>query len=347
MIVNGAEAVKLALAEVLKKDERSLTFGLGINDPGRVFGTTTGLVEEFGESRVFETPTSEAAMTGVGVGLAISGRRVVHSHQRMDFALLAMDQIVNSAAKWRYMFGDTFTVPYLTRMIIGRGWGQGPTHSQNFESWLAHVPGLRVIVPATVQDLYDGITALLTTDEPIVFIEHRWLHVAKGELQFDKSQTRHLAPNYYPSERAPDLTIATWGLATFDCLAAKGRLESEFGLNAEIVQIRELSQSSVDEVVRASQKTDRLLVAANSWGPASFASHVLACSLSAADSGKMKGKALTHPFSPEATTLRQLNEFHVSDWRVVNACLELVGHEKRVRSEPPVDQPKGFNFGPF
>jgi pyruvate dehydrogenase E1 component beta subunit len=347
VIVNGAEAIRLAIAEVLRRDERSLTFGLGINDPGRVFGTTLGLVEEFGESRVFESPTSEAAMTGVGVGLAISGRKVIHSHQRMDFALLAMDQIVNSAAKWSFMFGDNFTVPYLTRMIIGRGWGQGPTHSQNFESWLAHVPGLRVIVPATVQDLYDGITAILTTEEPIVFIEHRWLHLAEGELQLDKAPSHHLATRQYPTDKKPDLTIATWGLATFDCLAAKARLQLDFGLAAEIVQIRELRQVSINEVIRSSQETKNLLVAANSWGPASFASHVLASSQNTSGSGHIKGKVLTNPFTPEATSLRQLNEFHVSDWRVVNSCLELLGIEKRVKPEDPVDQPKGFNFGPF
>jgi pyruvate dehydrogenase E1 component beta subunit len=346
MKTDGAQAVRDAIAFVLNADPTSVTFGLGVNDPGRVFGTTAGLVEEFGEDRVFETPTSEAAMTGIGVGLAISGRRVIHSHQRMDFALLAMDQIVNSAAKWKYMFGDVFEVPYLVRMIIGRGWGQGPTHSQNFESWFAHVPGLRVIVPASIQDLYDGVTALLVTDRPVIFIEHRWLHTMSGNLDTSKPPKRFLEPITHASEKAPEITFVSWGLSTYDCLAAKNVLESKCGIYSEVVQLRELCTDSMDKVLESVQVSNRLVLVSNSWGPASFATTVVS-TLARASAKKIDFDLVHYPHTPEPTSLKLIKEFHVGPMKVANSALMLLGREVLEYDDETVDQPKGFNFGPF
>jgi len=346
--VTGAEAVRTAISEVMRANDKVVTYGLGVNDPGKVFGTTHGLLEEFGASRVFETPTSELALTGVGVGLAIAGHPVIHSHQRMDFALLAMDQLVNSAAKWKFMFGDQFTVPYLTRMIIGRGWGQGPTHSQNLESWLAHVPGIRVLVPATPQDLSDSIRAIEKTEDPIVVIEHRWIHGVEGEVGQVAQETKSLLPKVHASAPEADLTIVTWGLATFDCLAAQKTLNSE-GVTTEVIQLRELTVENFDVVRESVANSGRLLVASNSWGPGSFGDTVtafVAKHFSNKDQA-VKMSCVSYPHSPEPTSLTQLNGFHVSDWRVANAALELLGHKNRFSPEAPVDQPQGYDFGPF
>ena len=343
--LNGAEAVREALAHLMRINAKTLTYGLGVNDPGRVFGTTAGLMEEFGPERVFETPTSELALTGVGVGLAIAGHPVVHSHQRMDFALLAMDQLVNSAAKWKYMFGDQFNVPYLVRMIIGRGWGQGPTHSQNLESWLVHTPGIRVLVPTTPQDLADSILALEETEDPIVLIEHRWIHSVTGEVKLGASNLAFLKPISHLPEEPANLTIVTWGLATFDALAAKQKLEP-YGIHSEVIQLRELSVKNFEFIQKSAATSGHLLVAANSWSPASFGDSILAEFAGNSTSNVLAGK-VSYPHEPEATALSQLQGFHISDWRVANAALDLLGRKERVQSEFPVDQPKGFNFGPF
>jgi pyruvate dehydrogenase E1 component beta subunit len=343
--VNGAEAVREALAHLMRINSRVVTYGLGVNDPGKVFGTTAGLLEEFGPERVFETPTSELALTGVGVGLAIAGHPVVHSHQRMDFALLAMDQLVNSAAKWRYMFGDQFSVPYLVRMIIGRGWGQGPTHSQNLESWLVHTPGLRVLVPATPQDLADSILALEGTEEPIVLIEHRWIHSVIGEVELGATNLEFLDPISHRPAVPVNLTIVTWGLATFDSLAAKQRLEKH-GVYAEVIQLRELSVKNFELIERRASVSGHLLVVTNSWSPASFGDSILAEFAGKSSLNVLAGK-VSYPHEPEATALSQLQGFHVSDWRVMNAALDLMDMEERVDAEFPIDQPKGYNFGPF
>lgn len=343
--LTGAEAVKEAISHLMKNNPKALTYGLGVNDPGKVFGTTAGLLEEFGLDRVFETPTSELALTGVGVGLAIAGHPVIHSHQRFDFALLAMDQLVNSAAKWRYMFGDQFKVPYLVRLIVGRGWGQGPTHSQNLESWLVHTPGFRVLVPATPQDLADSILALEVTDDPIALIEHRWIHSVQGEVELRAGNLDFLEPITHTSALPANLTIVTWGLATFDSLAAKSRLET-YGVHAEVVQLRELSLRNLDAIKKRVSESGKLLVVANSWSPASFGDSILAECATSRALDFAAGKVL-YPHLPEATALKQLDGFHVSDWRVVSAALDLLDRKERVDTEFPIDQPIGYNFGPF
>jgi len=161
-----AEQIKEGLDEVLGTDQKSLIMGLGVTDPKGVFGTTLGLFDKYGPRRVIETPTSENAMTGIGVGLAITGYRPIMVHQRLDFFLLAMDQLVNSAAKWHYMFGGQQSVPLTIRLITGRGWGQGPTHSQNLHTWFTHIPGLKVVMPAFASDAKNVVSCINSGSEP-------------------------------------------------------------------------------------------------------------------------------------------------------------------------------------
>ena len=177
-----SEAINDALIESMKLDNKVICYGLGVDDPKRIFGTTKGLKEKFGNERVFDMPTSENAMTGVSVGLAIGGYRSVVVHQRLDFFLLAMDQLVNSAAKWYYMFGGKVNIPMVIRLVIGRGWGQGPTHSQSLHSWFAHIPGLKVVMPATAADAKGLLMSSIFDGNPVLFLEHRWLHAQDGDV---------------------------------------------------------------------------------------------------------------------------------------------------------------------
>ena len=170
------QAIHEALDLCLEKDSSVYVMGLGVPDPKGVFGTTVGLQKKFGEGRVMDMPTSENAMTGVAIGAALTGMRPVLVHQRIDFALLAMDQMVSQAAKWHYMFGGKMNVPIVIRMLVGRGWGQGPQHSQSLQAWFAHIPGLKVVMPATPFDAKGMLIASIEDNNPVIFIEHRWLH---------------------------------------------------------------------------------------------------------------------------------------------------------------------------
>ena len=175
-IMKFTQAINEALHQSMRENSSLISYGLGINDPKRIFGTTSGLLEEFGPSRAFDVPTSENLMTGLSVGLALGGIPSVVTHQRFDFFLLAMDQLVNSAAKWRFMFGGKMNVPITIRLIVGKGWGQGPTHSQSLHAWMTHIPGLKVVAPSNASDAKNLLYSSILDPNPVIFIEHRWLH---------------------------------------------------------------------------------------------------------------------------------------------------------------------------
>ena len=172
------KAINQAIDIAMRIDKKMICYGLGTTDPKAIFGTTKNLEKKFGSRRVFDMPTSENAMTGVSIGAALGGIRSIVSHQRLDFFLLAMDQLVNSAAKWFYTFG--YPVPITIRLIIGRGWGQGPTHSQNLQAWFAHIPGLKVVMPSNPYDAKGLLLTSIFDPNPVVFLEHRWLHNSLG-----------------------------------------------------------------------------------------------------------------------------------------------------------------------
>ena len=177
------EAVNEGLTFAMDRDPKVLCYGLGVTDPKHVFDTTSNLEAKFGSDRVFDIPCSENAITGIGVGAALRGYKSVITHQRLDFSLLSMDQIVNSAAKWYYMFGSQVSVPITIRMILGRGWGQGPTHSQNLQAWFAHIPGLKVVSPSNAADAKGLLLASIFDPNPVIFLEHRWLHNSVSEVE--------------------------------------------------------------------------------------------------------------------------------------------------------------------
>ncbi|MGZ5926964.1 MAG: alpha-ketoacid dehydrogenase subunit beta, partial [Rhizomicrobium sp.] len=175
-LTSFAQSIRDGLAVAMAADPAVICFGLGADDPKGVFGTTLDLHKQFGSDRVFDMPTSESAMTGIAIGAALNGLKPVLTHQRLDFALLSMDQLVNNAAKWRFMFGGRRSVPITIRMIIGRGWGQGPTHSQSLQAWFAHIPGLKVVMPTTAEDAKGLLLSSIFDPDPVIFLEHRWLH---------------------------------------------------------------------------------------------------------------------------------------------------------------------------
>ena len=150
--------------------------GLGVPDPKGIFGTTIGLQKKYGSKEFFDIPLSENAMTGVALGSAITGMRPIFTHQRLDFSLVAMEQMVNQAAKWHYMFGGKMKAPIVIRMILGRGWGQGPQHSQILHNWFAHIPGLKVVMPVSPSDAKGMLISAVEDDNPVIFLEHRWLY---------------------------------------------------------------------------------------------------------------------------------------------------------------------------
>ena len=153
--ITFGEAIREGTDQCLNEDPSVYIMGLGVPDPKGIFGTTVGLREKYGEKRVMDMPISENGMTGVAIGSALRGMRPIMTHQRIDFMLLSLDQIINNAAKWHYMFGGQMSVPLVIRLLVGQGWGQGPQHSQSLQTLFAHIPGLKVIMPFSPHDEKD------------------------------------------------------------------------------------------------------------------------------------------------------------------------------------------------
>ena len=226
-VITFAEAIREALDQAMAADESVIVFGLGVDDPKAIFGTTAGLQEKYGCERVFDTPTSENAMTGVGIGAALNGIRPVMVHQRLDFFLLAMDQLVNGAAKWHFMFGGKGKVPITIRLIMGRGWGQGPTHSQNLQAWFSHIPGLKVVMPSNARNAKGLLLSSIFDPNPVIFLEHRWLHgsesnVPEGEFTIPLGESK--------VHTGKDITIVTMSYMTVEGLLARDFLEKYYNI---------------------------------------------------------------------------------------------------------------------
>src|SRR6266540_875717 len=226
------QALNEALDLCMAKDPRVFVIGLGAPDAAAIFGSTKGLVEKYGPRRVLDMPVAENAMTGVLVGAALRGMRPVMTHIRLEFAMLAIDQLVNQAAKWHYMFGGRASVPLVVRMVVGRGWGQGPQHSQSLQAWFAHVPGLKVVMPATPHDAKGLLISAIEDNNPVLYLEHRWLHnisgpVPEGVYRIPLGKGRIM-------RRGKDVTIVALSYMCLEALRAADVL-AEQGIEAEVI----------------------------------------------------------------------------------------------------------------
>jgi pyruvate/2-oxoglutarate/acetoin dehydrogenase E1 component len=257
-----AGAINEAFVQAMSEDSTVYIIGEGVPDPKGIFGTTSGLRDKFGAKRVLDMPVAENGMTGVAIGSALMGMRPILTHQRVDFALLAMDQMVNQAAKWHYMFGGQLSVPLVIRLIIGRGWGQGPQHSQSLQSWFAHIPGLKVVMPTTPHDAKGLLLASIEDNNPVIFLEHRWLHNIVDTVPIE----RYAVPlgTARVAREGKDLTIASTSYMTLEALRAAQWLQ-EVGREAEVIDLRSLRPLDTETILNSVRKTGRLLVADTSW----------------------------------------------------------------------------------
>ena len=256
------EAVREATSISLRDDPSVYLIGLGVPDPKGIFGTTEGLQGEFGSDRVMDMPISENGMTGIAIGSALVGMRPILPHQRVEFAILSMEQIVNQAAKWFHMTAGKRNIPLVIRMIIGRGWGQGAQHSQSLESWFAHIPGLKVVMPATPYDAKGLLISAVEDNNPVIYMEHRWLHNTFGEVP-EKKYTVAIGKAKV-IKQGSDVTIVSHSYMSIEALKGAMILENH-GVNCEVIDLRSLRPLDVNTIITSVKKTKRLLVVDNGW----------------------------------------------------------------------------------
>ena len=267
------DAVREAADQEMARDPNVIVFGLDVDDPKAIQGTTRGLLEKYGPERVFGTPLSEDAMTGAAIGMALAGMRPIHVHIRMDFLLLAINQLVNVAAKSRYMYGGRVRVPLVVRSMIGKSWGQGAQHSQGLHSMFMHVPGLKVVAPATPYDAKGCLTAAIRDDNPVLYVEHRLLHFQKGPVP-EQSYTVMPGKSRIMTI-GDDITIVGISYMQVECLRAAKHLE-EIGIKAEVIDPIWLSPLDIDTIAESVERTGRLLVVDTAWLNCGAASEIVA-----------------------------------------------------------------------
>lgn len=343
-------AINEALHVAMEYDPKVLCFGLGVDDPKRIFGTTQNLQEKYGDERVFDMPTSENGMTGVGIGTALTGYRPVMVHQRLDFFLLAMDQLVNSAAKWYYMFGGQISVPIVIRLIIGRGWGQGPTHSQNLHAWFAHIPGLKVVMPTTPADAKGLLLESIFDDNPVVFLEHRWLHNSEGQVPVGD----HRVPigKARIAREGKDITIVSMSYMTVEALQAAAYLE-KYNISCEIVDLRSIRPLDWETIFASVRKTKKLMVLDTGIETGSVAGEVIArVSMNLFSILTQAPVRIAMPDNPEPTSFGLTKHYHPTSEHIVENIAKMFSIKIDLtdlirKRKYPHDVPGDWFKGPF
>ncbi|MGB6103121.1 MAG: alpha-ketoacid dehydrogenase subunit beta [Pusillimonas sp.] len=250
------QAVNQALRDAMTQDETVMLLGEDIAAAGGSFKATRDLLDEFGPDRVRDTPISEASLASLAVGAAMTGMKPVVEIMFMDFITLAMDALVNQAAKARFMFGGRSSVPMVLRTPHGGGLNAGPQHSQCLEAWLAHVPGLKVVCPSTPDDAYGLLRSAIADPDPVVFVEHKAMYGRKGPV--DTGQTIPLGKARVARE-GRDVTLVSYGAAVHTCLTAADRLAGA-GIEAEVIDLRTLQPWDAETVFASLRRTHRIVI---------------------------------------------------------------------------------------
>lgn len=327
-VITYCQALAEALFQEMEADDSVFVYGIGVPDHKKIFGTTTGLVERFGPTRCFDTPIAEDSMTGFGLGAALCGLRPVHVHIRMDFLMLAMNQLVNVISSCHYGSAGRLRVPLVVRTVVGRGWGQGFQHSKSLHATFAHIPGLKVVAPTTPYDAKGMLAAAIRDDNPVLFIEHRWLYWQEGAvpeerytIDFGKAHTLR---------QGEDLTLVATSWMNVEAMHA-ARILERVGISVEIIDPRAFSPLDMDSIVASARKTGRVIVADNDWVFCGLGAEI-AAQLQERCFGELKAPVRRIGFqeTPCPTARHLENVFYPNAGTIVDAAAALLGI-------PPVD----------
>ena len=345
-----AEALREAQDLCLAAYPEVFLMGLGVPDPKGIFGSTLGLQQKYGAQRVFDIPLSENAITGVALGAAITGMRPILTHQRVDFALVAMEQLVNQVAKWHYMFGGSMRAPLVIRMVVGRGWGQGPQHSQSLQALFAHIPGLKVVMPTTPRDAKGLLFAAVEDNNPVVLLEHRWLYgirdeVPEGLYRTPLGEARIL-------RHGTDVTLVGVSYMALEALRAANRLADE-GVSAEVIDLRTIRPWDERTILESVRKTGRLVVADTGWAEFGVATEIVSTAVEREFLAlKAAPVRVALPASPSPTSPALAAQFYPRDGDIHVAAKRSLGFEPSSDRLPltpgqHLDVPDASFTGPF
>jgi acetoin:2,6-dichlorophenolindophenol oxidoreductase subunit beta len=321
-------AIRDGFEHLLANHSEVFAIGQGLWSPWYVGNSMTDLDSQFGRERVIDTPVSELGCTGAALGAALCGYRPIVIHPRVDFMLLAVDQIVTQAAKWRSMFGGQVSAPITVRAIINRGGEQGAQHSQSLQSWFAHVPGLRVVMPSTPTDARDLLIASVLSDDPVLYLDDRWLYGLEEELP--PIQERNLAKEGPRLTRTgADLTLVGCSYSAHLCREAAARLSAN-GIECDVIDLRVLNPLDATLIISSVKKTGRLLAVDGDWRACGMAAEVIASIAEALDPRVMRAapRRVTLPDAPAPTSNPLERSYYPTVDYIVQRALALVGAQQ-------------------
>ena len=321
--ISYGEAINEAMMQEMERDENVFVYGLDVPDHKRILGSTAGLVEKFGIDRCFSTPLSEDGMTGVGLGAAINGLRPIHIHVRVDFLILAMNQIANMISNYRYMSGGKLKVPMVIRAIVGRGWGQSAQHSKSLYSIFAHIPGIKVVLPTTPKDAKGLLISAIRDDNPVISIEHRWLYFIEGDVPKKPVAIPLGEPNIL--KKGKDITVVATSWMNVEALKASEVLEKH-GISVEVVDPRTISPLNDELIINSVRKTGHCIVADNDWLHCGFSAEMAArISKHCFNDLKTPVERIGFAESPCPTTRPLENQFYPNAINIIKNIEDMLG----------------------
>jgi pyruvate/2-oxoglutarate/acetoin dehydrogenase E1 component len=319
-----AEAILEAQKYILASNPNVVLMGQLVDSPGGVFGTTKGLIDIFGSSRVIDYPPAEQLMTASAIGMAISGIKPILVHQRVDFMLYSLDAIVNWLALWNFKSGDVSEVPILIRIIVGKGWGQGPQHSKSLHTWFGQLPDINVVMPTNSSTAYWSIREHFNQSKPTIMIEPRNVFGQKSFVDFETGIPSILNQSFVEIDGS-DLTIAYVGGARTQVFEAASQLKSRHDIQAEVIDINSISNPNHEIIFESLLKTKKLLVVDPTWSRYSVSSEIIS-NIAQRNLSELRilYKRLNWPnsFVPMSSVLE--NQFYTQTENIVDESLKLM-----------------------
>lgn len=329
-------ALEKVMKDAMEHHQHTMIIGQGVTDHKGVFGTTLGLADKY-PSRVIETPLSEDAIAGICIGASLNGLYPINTHIRADFGLLTFNQLINLAAKYRYMFGGLFEVPLMVRMVIGKSWGQGAQHSQSLQSLLAHIPGLVVVMPSSPQSILESYQYAITSYKgPVVMLEHRLLY----ELEFEEQETNLANPLFgsIKVRAGSDITVVATSIMVLEAKRAAEYLE-RYGISVEIIDLHSISHPDKRVILESIGRTGKLVVADTSWSPFGVAAELNRI-INECNPKLLSAPTISLGMQPApCPTAKSLEDLFYGGYReIVSSIAKLVSGEESNRIELPVPQ---------
>lgn len=330
------QALNEAQQQALQADSRVFLFGLDVDDHKGIQGTTVGLVDEFGPQRVFTTPLSEDAMTGMAIGAAMSGLKPIHVHIRMDFLLLCMNQLINMGAKMHYMFAGATQVPLVVRAIIGKSWGQGAQHSQGLHSLFMHIPGLRVVAPSNAYDAKGLMLSAVDDPNPVIFVEHRLLYNTDADVPAEPYRVElgkaNIVRERSKTDKKPSLTLVAISNMVMESLRAATLLADE-GIDVEVIDPVTLKPLDVATIQTSAESTGRLLVVDNAWLGCGASAEIIASVTERSEQAiRVKRVGFAETTCPTTPSLEVA--FYPNPVTIAKAAMAMVDPQRAVHWQP-------------